>query len=86
MNIISSYSNVGEEVFYNSFVCEIDSNTILRFEFSKDKTQEKKCKITMEDKVSGVVDITSNTDSNGIKSLLRTLRIVAIQLEAMEKQ
>lgn len=85
MNIISSYTNLGEETVYKKFVCELDSNTILTFEF-QEEVEDKKCKITMEDKVSGVIDISSRVNSEEIKALMKTLRIVAMQLEVLERK
>lgn len=84
MNIISNYTNNGEETVYKSFICELDANTVLRFEFQED-AEDKKCKITMEDKVSGVIDISSRVNSEEIKALIKTLRIVAMQVEVLEK-
>lgn len=76
MNIISNYKNIGDDVKYNSFTCELDANTVLRFELN-----DTDCKVVMEDKVSGVIDISANIDVDDIKSLVRTLRIITSQLE-----
>lgn len=84
MNINSTYRTEGEEVIYDKFICELDANTILTFEFKPQN--EKKCKVTMEDKVSGIVDISSNINAEEVKSLIRTLRVVAVQLDKMEQE
>lgn len=76
MNIISNYTNIGDDVVYSSFECILNTNTILRFEI-----KGKKCKVTMEDKVSGIVDISAEVDSASIKSLIRTLRTISSQLD-----
>lgn len=76
MNIISKYENIGDNVVYNEFVCELNENTDLKF-----KIDGTDCKVTMEDKVSGIIDISANIDSDGIKSLVKTLRTIVSQIE-----
>lgn len=80
MNIISNYKNIGDDILYSSFTCELDQNTILKFDLD-----ETDCKVTMEDKISGVIDISAHIDIDGIKSLVRTLRVITSQLEKYEK-
>lgn len=84
MNVSSNYQTIGDDVLYNNFLCELDKNTLLKFDFIFDNNTDKKCKITMEDKVSGIVDISSYVNSEDIVSVIKTLRLVAVQLKSME--
>lgn len=85
MNIESRYQAIGDSVLYSDFVCELDNNTLLKFEFVFDEEAEKKCRIIMEDKVSGIVDISAYVDVENVKSIIKILRVVAMQLQEMEK-
>lgn len=80
MNIVSTYTNKGDDVIYESFTCQLDKNTDLIFYID-----DEECKITMQDKVSGIVDISGRIDLDGIRSLVRTLRTISSQIERTEK-
>ena len=80
MNIVSNYTNKGDDVIYDSFTCQLDKNTDLIFRIDGGE-----CKITMQDKVSGIIDISGRIDLDGIRSLVRTLRTISSQIERTEK-
>lgn len=79
MKIISKYNCTSEENDYVSFECELNKNTILSLELKN----WNECSIKMEDKVSGVIDISATISNEDIKALIRTLRNVSVEMDKL---
>lgn len=79
MKVISKYNCTSEENDYVSFECELNKNTILSLELKNGN----ECAIKMEDKVSGVIDISATISNEDIKALIRTLRNVSVEMDKL---
>lgn len=79
MKVISEYNCTSENNNYIGFICELNKNTLLKLNLL-DKNE---CKITMEDKVSGIVDICATISNDDIKALIRTLRNVSVEMDKL---
>ena len=79
MKIISEYNCTSNDNEYFGFICELNKNTLLKL----DLLNKDECKITMEDKVSGIVDICAIISNEDIKALIRTLRNVSKEMDKL---
>lgn len=79
MKIISEYNCTNDDNEYISFICELNKNILLKL----DLLNKDECKIIMEDKVSGIVDICATISNDDIKALIRTLRNVSVEMDKL---
>lgn len=77
MKITSVYNCTNDDNNYISFLCELDKNTLLKLNI----LNKNECQIIMEDKVSGIIDISAKISSEDIKALIRTLRNVSVEMD-----
>lgn len=79
LKVFSEYNCLDDESNYISFICELDKNTLLKLNIlNKDD-----CHIVMEDKVSGIVDISAKISRTDVKALIRTLRNVSVEMDKL---
>lgn len=82
LKIISEYNCTDEDNDYIGFVCELNKNTLLKLNLlNKDE-----CKIIMEDKVSGIIDICATISNEDIKALIRTFRNVSVEMDKLNNK
>lgn len=82
MKVTSNYNCTSEENNYKSFECELNKNTLLLLELKGGN----ECSIKMEDKVSGVIDISATISNEDIKALIRTLRTISVEMDKINAE
>lgn len=80
MKVISQYNCTSEDREYSSFICELNKNIVLKLEI----LGSDECKVTMQDKVSGIVDIDATISNEDVKALIRTLRNISVEMDRVK--
>ena len=76
MKIISEYFEQEDKQF-KKFICKLNKNTSLILNI----TEENELKLTMQDDISGIIDLSAKINVEDLNALIKTLRTIYIEME-----
>lgn len=79
MKVISQYDSIGETNNLNCFTCELDKQTFLKIGI----LDKNKCEIKMENKITGLTEVSSEISQDDLVSLIRVFRNIQLEMQKL---